>query len=233
MHYLQQELDQLVKTDSRIFAFIQQGALDGLWYWDLEQPENEWMDARFWTTLGHDPEQMPHRSSAWQDIIFPDDLARATENFRKHLADPAHPYDQLVRYRHRDGSTVWVRCRGLAIRDAAGKPIRMLGAHNDVTREHTTEQRLKDNLAQLEEKTAKLEAVLGASKIGVWSIALPERTITWEQHLLTPDERGTSGNLNFEQALDLIHPDDRERVQTTFEGLMSQGVALEGKRSDP
>ncbi len=37
----------------------------------------------------------------------------------------------MVRYRHADGSTVWVRCRGLAIRDESGRPIRMLGAHDD------------------------------------------------------------------------------------------------------
>ncbi|EIC23566.1 PAS domain-containing protein, partial [Thiorhodovibrio frisius] len=227
MNYLQQELDQLVKTDSRIFAFIRQGALDGLWYWDIEQPENEWMDARFWATLGYDPEQMPHRASAWQDIIFPEDLARATENFHKHLADPSHPYDQLVRYRHRDGSTVWVRCRGLAIRDADGKPTRMLGAHNDVTAEHTAQQQLKDHLAQLEEKTAKLEAVLAASQIGVWSITQPERTITWDRHLLTPEERGTPGSLKFQQALDMIHPNDRERAEAAYEALLAHGIELD------
>ncbi len=37
--------------------------------------------------------------------------------FRKHLVDPHRPYDQVVRYTHVDGSTVWVRCTGIAIRD--------------------------------------------------------------------------------------------------------------------
>ncbi|MBP2029034.1 diguanylate cyclase (GGDEF)-like protein [Acetoanaerobium pronyense] len=47
-----------------------------------------------------------------------------------------------MRYRHRDGSTIWIRCRGLAIRDEYGKPIRMLGAHTDITDLKETEQEI-------------------------------------------------------------------------------------------
>lgn len=59
MHYLQNELFELIKKDDSIFEFIQEGSLDGMWYWDLENPENEWMNAKFWTTLGYDPSQKP------------------------------------------------------------------------------------------------------------------------------------------------------------------------------
>ena len=131
--YLEQELTDLATGDDRIFTFLHTGALDGIWFWDLENPEFEWMDDRFWQVLGYDPAEMPHRADAWQNIIFEDDLKLALDNFHKHIEDPAHPYDQVVRYRHRDGSTITVRCRGLAIRDAKGKPIRMLGAHTDLT----------------------------------------------------------------------------------------------------
>ena len=132
-HYLKRELYELIKRDESIFDFIQASSLDGLWYWDLEHPEHEWMNPKFWTTLGYDPADMPHRADAWQDIINPDDLQVALENFQKHCADPNHPYDQIVRYQHKDGSTVWIRCRGLAIRDDDGTPVRMLGAHVDIT----------------------------------------------------------------------------------------------------
>jgi hypothetical protein len=30
----------------RFFDFIQESALDGLWYWDLEKPEEEWMNPK-------------------------------------------------------------------------------------------------------------------------------------------------------------------------------------------
>lgn len=132
-HYLKQELYELVKSDSKIFDFIQKGSLDGMWYWDLENPENEWMSEKFWSELGYDPTQMEHKASAWQEIINQDDLSVAIDNFNKHCADPTYPYDQIVRYTHKDNSTVYIRCRGLAIRDDEGKPIRMLGAHNNIT----------------------------------------------------------------------------------------------------
>ncbi|WP_111978808.1 PAS domain-containing protein [Algibacillus agarilyticus] len=132
-HYLKEELYTLIQNDPLIFDFLQQSTLDGLWYWDLNEPEHEWMNPQFWLLLGYDPEEMPHLAAAWQDIIFADDLRLASHNFQQHLNDPNHPYDQIVRYRHKDGSTVWVRCRGIAIHDQHGKPFRMLGAHNDYT----------------------------------------------------------------------------------------------------
>ncbi len=145
MNYLEEELYKLIREDQSIFEFLQKGSLDGLWYWDIVNPENEWMNPQFWSTLGYAPEEKKHLSSEWQDIIHPEDLRVAIENFNKHCADPNHPYDQIVRYRHKDGSTVWVRCRGIAIRDESGKPIRMLGAHNDLTRQMQAKEELRKN----------------------------------------------------------------------------------------
>lgn len=150
-HYLKNELYELIKQDESIFDFIQEGSLDGLWYWDLENPENEWMNPRFWEVLGYKPEEMPHKASAWQDIINQDDLKLALDNFHKHAADPSHPYDQEVRYTHKNGSTVWIRCRGLIIRDKEGKSIRMLGAHQDITGLKNAQNKLYEDHKQLKE----------------------------------------------------------------------------------
>lgn len=140
--YLKNELYDLINKDMSIFEFIQSGSLDGIWYWDLENLEMEWMSPKFWETLGYDPEEKKHLSSEWQDIIFQEDLKLAIENFEKHCSDPSHPYDQIVRYRHKNNSTVWIRCRGLAIRDHRGRAIRMLGAHTDITDLKETEKEI-------------------------------------------------------------------------------------------
>ncbi|MGF1466671.1 MAG: ATP-binding protein [Sandaracinaceae bacterium] len=132
-HDLQRELYDRVQRDPVVLEFLVSGALDGLWYWDLEYPEHEWLSPRLKEVLGLCDDEMARAPEGWQARIDPGDLARAQESFRRHLADRDHRYDQLLRCRHRDGSTVWIRCRGMAIRDEQGQPIRMLVAYVDVT----------------------------------------------------------------------------------------------------
>lgn len=148
-HYLENELYRLLSQEPAIFELLQSGLLDGLWYRDLEHPEREWMNARFWELLGYDPNAKRHPTRKWQDLIHPDDLQIALSNFRAHCADSRYPYDQIVRYRHASGSIVWVRCRGIAIRDISGKPIRMLGAHSDLTELKEKELRLQKQADEL------------------------------------------------------------------------------------
>lgn len=162
-HYLKNELYKLISEDETTFDFLQSTSLDGLWYWDLEHPENEWMSPEFWKTLGVDPHSKRHLAEEWKNLINTEDLEVSLQNFEKHLEDPTHPYDQVVRYRHENGSTVWVRCRGKAIRNKDGKPIRMLGAHNDITKLKEIELRYEKNLAALDEIYATTKLALEES----------------------------------------------------------------------
>lgn len=156
-HRLRDELYALVRDDPAIFEFLQNGSLDGIWYRDLEDRDAEWFSPRFKAVFGYDDHEMPNSARWWRSNIHPDDLTLALENFEKHKADPAYPYDQIVRYRHREGHTVWVRCRGMMIRDRAGRPTRMLGAHTDVTALKRTEYELARRTAELEAQIVELQ----------------------------------------------------------------------------
>ncbi len=171
MHRLNKELLDLVKNDESIFQFIERSSLDGMWYWDLENPEHEWMSESFWKTLGYDPASKKHLVSEWQDLIHPDDLAVAISSIEKHLADPSHPYDQLVRYKHKNGNTVWIRCRGLATRDENGKPIRMLGAHTDVTELKAKEETLTKTLKLRDKFFARMSHEIRTPLFGLIGLA--------------------------------------------------------------
>jgi PAS domain S-box-containing protein len=151
---LKLELYKLIQTDISYFDFIQENSLDGIWYWDLEKPENIWMSPKFWETLGYDPKEKKHLSSEWKDVIFSDDLKAAMDNLEKHLDEMHHICDQIVRYKHKSGSTVWIRCRGIAIKNKDAIVTRMLGIHNDITAVITLQQELaqRDKLKLLNEK---------------------------------------------------------------------------------
>jgi diguanylate cyclase (GGDEF)-like protein/PAS domain S-box-containing protein len=219
-HYLKTELYSLIRKDSRIFDFLQTGGFDGMWYWDLENPENEWMNEQFWETLGYDPKNRKHLASEWQDIIHPDDLKLALHNFEKHLQDPDHPYDQVVRYQHRDGHTVWVRCRGIAIRDTDGKPLRMLGIHMDETKSR--------QLAEDNRKLKELyELATEAAHIGIWELDLASNSLNFDKRMLEIyhlNESGFAGT--YDAWARLVHPDDMIEVQKQFKHSLDSGDDL-------
>ncbi|GGD45739.1 hypothetical protein GCM10012288_20080 [Malaciobacter pacificus] len=159
-HYLRKELYEKINKDSTIFDFLEKNSLDGVWYWDLENSENEWMSPRFWEVLGYEANEKEHLVSQWQELIFDEDLEKATKNYKKHYVDMTHPYDHVVRYRHKKGHTVWIRCRGNILRNKDGKPIRMIGIHNDITQQKIAEE-------DLIKKNNELKAILDSSLSGI------------------------------------------------------------------
>ena len=215
-HYLKTELYALVRKDPAIFEFLQAGSLDGIWYWDVERQEQEWMSPRFKELFGYRDDEIPNTPDWWQANIHPDDLAVALDNFGKHLEDPSHPYDQIVRYRHRDGGTVWVRCRGLAIRDDGGKPIRLLGCHTDVTALKRAEEDLRRQANELREARDGAERANRAKSTFLANVSHEIRTplnaVIGSAELLgdtglTPDQRGhvEAIHLSAEALLDIIN----------------------------
>lgn len=176
-HYLKQELLQRIHEDPQLLAWIDTRVIDGMWFWDLENPEHEWLSPGFKALFGYQPEEVPHHSDWWQQHIFKEDLPKVIDNFQKHCADPSHPYDQIIRYRHRDGRTIWVRCRGRAIFDTDGKPVRMLGSHTDVTAVIETRQAVQHLAADLAEANSIKELALLSSGIGIWRWDIPSNSI--------------------------------------------------------
>jgi len=155
-HYLERLLEDMLVD---MWPFIRVGSIDGIWFWDLKNPTEEWYDDRFVALLGVPQDEVVYTPDFWRDRIHPEDLELALRNYELHLEDPeGHPYLQLVRYRAgseretRDG-WVWVICRGMVWFDSDGEPEFMLGTHQDVT---VLVQRMNDadaRIAVLEQLT--------------------------------------------------------------------------------
>jgi diguanylate cyclase (GGDEF)-like protein/PAS domain S-box-containing protein len=220
-HYLEKELRALVMSDPLIFQFIQKASLDGLWYWDLEDKKQEWMNTSFWELLGYKPSAKEHLASEWQSLIFPEDLELMLANLEKHCDDPKYAYDQVVRYRHKDGSTVWVHCRGVAIRDAAGKATRMLGAHTDLT----PQKKAEESVLLLNER---FSLAVDSAGMGIWDLDLAKNKLVWDDRMfeLYQQDKNTF-KLAYKAWLKCIHTDDRSRVHADIEKAIADKTGLE------
>lgn len=127
MHYLEKELyDRIIEGDS-VFDFIQNSVLDGICYWDIENPENFYLSPGFYKAFGYKNDVPIDKD--WTKLIHPEDLERSSNLMYHHFQTSDEPFEQVVRYKHLDGNYVWVRYKGIRICDEKGNPTRILGVH--------------------------------------------------------------------------------------------------------
>lgn len=141
MNYLEREFYELTKNNDEVMFFIHSSISDGVWYTDLTKRGATWMNDRFWETFGYDPKALPKDPAQLaQEMIDPEDMRISQELWTDYFAGKIPIYDQVLKYRHADGSTKHIRCRGTLIRSENGEPSRMIGIHLDVTREELMKQ---------------------------------------------------------------------------------------------
>jgi len=130
----------------------------GLWDWDIAghhiyySPESK-------RQLGFRDDEVPSGRGQWQARLHPDDAPRALAQLRSCLNDPRLEYESEFRLRHRDGTYRWIHARGEILRNAEGKPVRMLGCHVDVTERKRAEEDLRRSLVRLRELSRRLVEV--------------------------------------------------------------------------
>jgi len=135
MNYLQQEIQGSQEPKNKIFDFVQENSLDGLWYWDLKNPDNTWVNTTFWKSIGYDGEHEAERPADWRTVVAPADLAAVEAQLAACVAGGTSNFTQLVQCTHRDQSAVWLQCQGLIMRDDDGQQERLVGVLLDVTKE--------------------------------------------------------------------------------------------------
>ena len=115
----------------------------GLWDWDpvsgAASFSPEWR-----VQLGYGPDEIPDSMQEWESRVHPDDLAPALASLRRHLADATGKYAMEFRLRHKDGSYRWMGAQAQIFRDAAGKAVRVMGCHIDITERKLQETALRE-----------------------------------------------------------------------------------------
>ena len=202
----------------KFFEEILENAFAGYWDWDLVS-NREYLSPSFKRMFGYADHELPNRPESWQRLIFPEELPTVNQNLQRHIASHGEiPFCNEVRYRHRDGSTVWVLCSGKVIEwDDQGQPLRMIGSHIDLTPYKRFEERLKRSEASLQEAQR-------LAHIGSWEVDLTTGNLSWSPELLRMFGLNmTQGPPTYDEHWALIHPDDQERLKRCVETAMRTG----------
>lgn len=118
--------------------------------WDLDVPTGRVaVSPEYATMLGYEPEEFVLTDAAWLDRLHPDDRERVNAVFQDYLAGRRPAYALEFRLRSKVDGWKWIFSRGQIVsRDAAGRPVRMVGTHTDISEFKAAQARIQ-RLAQL------------------------------------------------------------------------------------
>jgi diguanylate cyclase (GGDEF)-like protein/PAS domain S-box-containing protein len=135
------EVERALRESEERYALAAAGANDGLWDWHL-QSGHAYFSPRWKSMLGFAEDEIGHDPETWLALIHADDIAA----FRAQLTAPqtlsGAPLNVEYRIRTRAGDYRWMLCRGMAVRDRDGQPLRMAGSQTDIHARKLAEERL-------------------------------------------------------------------------------------------
>src|SRR5512139_1652914 len=140
---LRRSEDALRVSEER-YALAAQGANDGLWDWNIVTG-SVYFSVRWGAILGIEPNGIGNSMDDWFSRIHPEDVEVVRLELNAHLQGATAHFRSEYRMRHQDGTYRWILTRGIAIRNAEGKPYRMAGSQSDVTERKLVERQLYQN----------------------------------------------------------------------------------------
>jgi diguanylate cyclase (GGDEF)-like protein/PAS domain S-box-containing protein len=131
-HLALKHAENSLRESEERYALAAAGANDGLWDWDLESNEIH-LSSRWWSILGLTQPADDPSPDLWFERLHPEDTARVKSEIAAHIEGRTPHLESEHRMLHNDGGHRWVLSRGLAVRDANGRAMRMAGSLTDVT----------------------------------------------------------------------------------------------------
>lgn len=135
-----------MRVDNKIseerYALAIQSIEDGLWDWDLETNKIFYSD-QWKRMLGfQNPKTISNSPQEWFKRLHPDDIEKFKFSIKNYFQENGNYFKYQYRMLNMQGEYLWMLCRGRAIRDPSGKPLRFIGFQTDVTLSKKREQQL-------------------------------------------------------------------------------------------
>ena len=210
------QIEKNLSASDERFQLVTRATNDAIWDWNLQTNE-VWWNRAVQTMFGYTSEEVEPTADWWYNHIHPDDRDRIVTGIHDVIDNGGENWSDEYRFLCADGSFKYVFDRGFAVhRD--GRPVRMLGAMQNITERRDAEEALR--LSQ-----DRLQLTIDASKVGLWYCDLPFDVLNWsdltKKHFwLSPD-----ATVTIDDFYEIIHPDDREKTRAAIEeSIATHGI---------
>jgi PAS domain S-box-containing protein len=146
----QKKAERMLKESQSRLDMALTASNTGLWDWH-PQKDLHYHSDQYFRQLGYTQRDFQGVRNPLLKMMHPEDVPLFEKGLEKYTSGRSDEYKQEFRLRARDGSYRWILSRGRVLqRDSKGKILRILGVHLDITERKKAEQKLKDNLDELE-----------------------------------------------------------------------------------
>ena len=153
----------------------------------------------------------------WLDVVHPNDRAMM-EDYLKTIVEKRTFFSKQYRVKRiSTGEVRWVQGLGDVSYDTEGNPVTMFGTIQDITESKIAEEHIKIS-------TERLDIAAKAAKLGVWGYDIENGHLFWDDFMYVLYGVNKKDFYCSEETwLQLIHPDDRQRVKTGMLNLIDSG----------
>lgn len=121
--------------------WVSKATSDAIWDWDIKKNEL-FRGEGFVTLFGLEPNEMKNTTSDWDKLIHIEDRERVVKDFEQTLYSESTKWICEYRFIKKNGTPAHVLDKALIIRDELGRPIRVVGAMQDISQQKIREKQL-------------------------------------------------------------------------------------------
>ena len=181
--------------------------------WEYDAATNRLLrDAEAISLLGLPREQRIRSLDEMADMVEPHARQECLRFIERLKTGPDVLFEQVLPFRHADGSLRHLRLHVLVERDEHGRLKRAIGMNIDVTQEIEARE-------QLRRLSETLRLATDAGHLGIWAFDLATRRISIDAMGRQLLGAGNAALDDLEAAIQLIHPDDRLLLKETLSSL--------------
>jgi len=210
-------LKDKIDYQDKLIEHILEESLAG--YWDLNFKLNKcFYSNRFKEMLGYEDVDFNEDPEYWKKLVHPDDLNKSELAFGNYIQSKSKDiYSHVLRYIHKDGSIIWVNCKGRIFDwDKNGHPTNMVGCHIDVTPLQNALEKVDAQKLRLIAKNKELDQF---ANIVSHDIKEPVRTISSFIEIFRNDFYKEIKNEKAEMILEMIESSSK-RITRLVDALL-------------
>jgi PAS domain S-box-containing protein len=202
--------EALRKSEER-WQFAIEGSDDGVWDWNVKTGEI-YFSSKWKSMLGYKDDEIKNDLNEWENRLHPEDAGGVLKAVEEHLAGKTEYYSSEHRMMCKDGSYIWILDRGkVLVKDADGKPERMVGTHKDITESRIAEQALM-------ESEERFRSIVEGAPDAIF-IQADHKIVFANSQFYTLLGYKSAEEIKGKLILDHIHPDFRELVTQRIKKL--------------